>query len=1158
MALVRNKSVPTKISTILDIFYIVVLMLKTFRKIHSYYRNFMDRWNGLVFEAFKDCLDWIKERYESCKKAVLSWVSDKGVQVKKYWDKRTNPHLSSRVGVEKRKLAKLPRFKGRSIIRLYQPSVSSFIVILVVFIGLYILSVYLQDILEYFVSLLPASYQFPVYQFPTVDTDSNHYQNLLGVLAVIGGIVFALAIFIAESFRDSTTDRGRVLLRESLIWPLTVSVIISSFLFLLGDKNYAIFVPIVGVGLLSLYALKRVIAILLNRVAFLDKRRKLLNELFQKSIDSAIETRLADNILLTGLDSGEIKLKYYPFYRDKGADYVEFKTNKLGKITNIHLLKLERFAEVLDKYARNNNFYFDNEKEEPSKIYLNENGTSTTEKNTLIPNSNRFLMRKNNDEIDEEHNTLICFERKLIGDDENAERELRSIFSGIFEVGEGSFFSEEARTELRNLKEELISAVKSDKSDEVGEIVKTYIFLVEGYLEHMAQHGGIFNYEQAKKERSSLWMGGWSEIRWLAEDIYEVLELAVKHSNKEVVRGIAYLPIAISRRAIEKHDHYSFQEFIRLVEMLYVLSAKEGVNKDLSEFLKDRSWRHLREIVSLYIQYRIEDGNHSQETIKSYEGFVVHSLHIFKNLIEMSFKSKDFEYFTTVVNEVTKLMSYGHFERYAYEVDRLQYIIDEPGVDKKEKIKASEKLSRVKAISDFWKEFESRRKQMLFGVGTLVFDRYQRVLEKEVVKPYFDKISAVQPSNLDKFTSLFLECHTFEVEDFWKWDSWDLIPDAGVQNIQVLEKLEKFYAVKALQMVASLQKGGEINIELPTNRELVYLVEGSRDLMSTLEDVEKNSKKWSFILNENAIKSVEALRTLLTDAKERQIEANIQEKINRSISEKKVTSFINEAIKHFNENVYTIPFFEYIGSYQDSSLNCEGEVLKEEKRLGINQVDEKAVFIEDWHEGYGMWGENYGESMAKGLDKEVFTKLLDAAEQRSYEDLNLLISELGDPENVVLVSTGRIRKLYFSNEDKQFIPYWDNTAPKCEVRGFSGWYKYKDKLIPVFEVYHGTDNQLLVMRKNNGGVIYEQQCPLYEGEMKGKVRGGFYFDIRAFSENPNLLKEMLGNPPDWLKEEGDFDAQKKHLLQRVLIKVFARYKLKFVKNTKLFKVGFDN
>ena len=47
----------------------------------------------------------------------------------------------------------------------------------------------------------------------------------------------------------------------------------------------------------------------------------------------------------------------------------------------------------------------------------------------------------------------------------------------------------------------------------------------------------------------------------------------------------------------------------------------------------------------------------------------------------------------------------------------------------------------------------------------------------------------------------------------------------------------------------------------------------------------------------------------------------------------------------------------------------------------------------------------------------------------------------------------------------------------------------------------------------------------------------FHRRAQSFSENENLMNEMLRNPPDWLKENRDNKSQRLYLEERVLIKI---------------------
>ena len=314
--------------------------------------------------------------------------------------KRKNYLLSQFVKDKKEELSGGYVSPRKFLINSYIPSIKSFLLILGIFIFFFILAHWLQNILDL---LLPNKFKLAF-----VEQDSNYYQNFIAIIAGIGSIVFALTIFIAESFRDRATDSARVLLRESYVWPLTVSVILAFLMFIWGKVNLFSIISIIGIAIFAIISLARTINVLLSRFRFAQKRESVLRERLQQSINLAIEERIADNILLSKLGDEEIKLEFHPFSIDKKSDYICFKANNLGIIKDINLKKLQEFADCVEEFAKKNGYAFEEQEEKISTETSGEGGTSIEKRSkTLERNRRRYLMRKFHDLIDEEHNTLI-------------------------------------------------------------------------------------------------------------------------------------------------------------------------------------------------------------------------------------------------------------------------------------------------------------------------------------------------------------------------------------------------------------------------------------------------------------------------------------------------------------------------------------------------------------------------------------------------------------------------------------------------------------------------------------------------------------------------------------------------------------------------------
>jgi len=96
----------------------------------------------------------------------------------------------------------------------------------------------------------------------------------------------------------------------------------------------------------------------------------------------------------------------------------------------------------------------------------------------------------------------------------------------------------------------------------------------------------------------------------------------------------------------------------------------------------------------------------------------------------------------------------------------------------------------------------------------------------------------------------------------------------------------------------------------------------------------------------------------------------------------------------------------------------------------------------------------------------------------------------------------------------------------------------------VFEIYHHQlDTQILILDKTKLGKII-QLSPLNEGEEEKLIKEIFYMDIQVFSENEELMEQFIKTPPKWLVDIGDEQKQKEYLQERVLIRIFERFKFK--------------
>ncbi len=997
-------------------------------------------------------------------------------------DREKNGSLLKLIKEQKRKLAKKRKRKKLKDLYyyIYYPSKESFLIILVI-VGVF---------------LLLSKCIFPA----TLDFNENHYQNLIAIHAGIGTIIFALIIFTAESMRDDqTSDRARVLLRENFLFPLTVAEILTFFIFIWGPVNLLVSViSILIIGVFAITSLGKTITVLLNRYKFFNKRIKLLKDRLSKCIEKAIDERLGNNIFITKLYGEKVKLRFDRFWssdknREAGIRYIDFKCEKFGVISDIDLKKLLEFSELLENQANKNGFSYERGlvPKETSDFGFNLQVTKPQgQKEELIENKRRFILKGFHDRVTSENDTLISVDGRLVH--RGQEEKLNKIARQIFKIKEADNFSEEVHHDLSGIKDQFLAAIKNKRLGLIKDYIEIYTRLAESFLENMEELGHPYSHKQALQERSSM-LGGWTEIRWLIYDIRDIYDAAMATHQADIIIEISFLPIRIMTIAIKFRDHFLFQEFIQLHPLLYPYALKEK-DDDIKKIMIDRSWRYLKEISDFHIKYKVEGTEKKEYAIDIY--------YTFQTLLKKSFDKKDIDSFKKFRDVVSELFP-------------------EEG---------------IKPLMD----------QMLFGLASYIFDQFKSNKDDSKLKAFYNEIKISLPDSIEKVTEVFLNTHDFDVTSFWKWGRWYLKIEDKFQWVPILEILERFYVVRSLEILESTPNERITQIELPHSHDLVLLADGARELIKIINDISDNKENWRFVLSDEAINRVPELKRLLDKAKNVQEEVEKKEIRKRKISSAKVSQYKDNFIKNFYEYTALRGIFKYFNLFRDdsSSINKKYKI-----RLGLRVCDDKAAFFDNWHAHYLEWGTGYGLEMASGENRKLLNELSSHCNEQAATDIDKILERFESLQAIFIIANSMTifkvlersdlykPKHLLSKNQKQSIR-------ELNVRGFSGYYEFKKHNIPVFEHnINPNENIILVFNKEKFGELV-QYSPLSEDDDKNLQKDIFYINIRAFSDNDELVEELLNESPDWLKQIGDKEKQRLHLLEHVLVEIYQKFEFK--------------
>lgn len=255
------------------------------------------------------------------------------------------------------------------------------------------------------------------------------------------------------------------------------------------------------------------------------------------------------------------------------------------------------------------------------------------------------------------------------------------------------------------------------------------------------------------------------------------------------------------------------------------------------------------------------------------------------------------------------------------------------------------------------------------------------------------------------------------------------------------------------------------------------------------------------------------------------------------ISINRVKEFKKEVLNSFYDRASVRDIFtKHLNGYE----NKMHEQTQRKDRFGINIVDDKASFFDEWYIHYVGWGENYGHDIASAENSYLLDALAKECEVITKNDFEVTLARFENRDDIAIFATN-VALWHFFEHSKKFKPKWHRGIEALEIKGFEGWYEYNDQAIPVFGTHHRkVEKQILILNKSRIGKLV-QLSPISEGEDEASVEDIFYVSVQAFSESEQLMEEFINKPPEWLSKVGDEQEQRNHLQERVRIRIVERF-----------------
>lgn len=422
-------------------------------------------------------------------------------------------------------------------------------------------------------------------------------------------------------------------------------------------------------------------------------------------------------------------------------------------------------------------------------------------------------------------------------------------------------------------------------------------------------------------------------------------------------------------------------------------------------------------------------------------------------------------------------------------------------------------------------ELVFRERCIIFIVAAYAFERGNETAEQK--KSRESVVKLLENYDQRELTKILVACVDKDYADDWSVDRFDLVADGQMHSIPDFgAKLKSLWAYLMMQRGAP-----PTDIEYYDSDAIAKTLTFS-DGLSKPED--------SYLVKHLTDKASEPnapeLKELVLKFIDHRKQFEQTTLIDKPLSETKVSSFKAEVLKGYKENSLLINLFSKARAVEFNTKAKTGFL-----GLGWNQVFEKAAFIDNWHMGYGMQGDQHGSDIANKQNQNITSELLkDPVQKGSIEEW---LKELQkDKKEKWAVFTVGIGTWYYPHNYSKLLK---NGRMSKDNR-----FKNVSQIMPMEYVFNNTlPKGLYAAPVKDLGVIRTRESKAEPVSV----------NIDAYSHDSDLLKAIIDSPPAWLKKKGTKADQETFLktMVRMYINHTYQYKVKATKRVYYFPIKRD-
>ena len=278
------------------------------------------------------------------------------------------------------------------------------------------------------------------------------------------------------------------------------------------------------------------------------------------------------------------------------------------------------------------------------------------------------------------------------------------------------------------------------------------------------------------------------------------------------------------------------------------------------------------------------------------------------------------------------------------------------------------------------------------------------------------------------------------------------------------------------------------------------------------------------------------IRQLISDCSNKYESIDQYSKLDQS----KVDLFINAVINIFHKKATLRNIINHYNNEIPQLLPWYSKI----KAYGINEINLKSYFAEGDTGMYFGWPEGYADKLVfqnNMFIDQIWRRKCNVNKKIDNKQVLKMINsyiENDESGNFIILGTNMQFPFQVFGNEKEYQPKWQISEKEewWDQTQFVGFYKNH----AVFNKYDQSNNQsFIILNKNHLGKL-KQYMP-FKGAAESEIHDIFYFTVDAYSQNNEILDDIIKKAPAWLKEQGDENTQRAFLLKQVRIMIFESF-----------------